>query len=333
LALKVFLTEEKTAMCTVPFVKTACGAFALATLLAGAACQQGAVTVETNSNATTTNTNTTVTTTNTNVNASTATTLETREPDRYRATVTFTVEATGKQPAALPPLQVARDGDNRRYSINLPALGEVTFLDRADKRYLILAGRKQYVELGPQTTGFDVRSLTPGQMVAYLQKQPGVERVGDDTLNGRSVVKYRYAATAKTTTTAGDVHADNFIYVDKDTGLPLKVEGYGQATGNVQGVSSGRLVAEMRDLQMDVDPTLFDLPTGYAQITQEQIKQQMSALAALFQVVMSAMNAQANANASPAASPATTASPGASASPATTASPRAPGASPTATPQ
>ena len=318
-------------MRTVPFVKTACGAFALAALLAGVACQQGAVTVETNSNATATNSNTTtVTTTNTNANTSpTATTLETREPDRYRATVTFTVEATGKQPAALPPLQVARDGDNRRYSINLPALGEVIFLDRADKRYLILAGRKQYVELGRETIGFDVRSLTPGQMVAHLQKQPGVERVGDDTLNGRSVVKYRYAATAKTTTTAGDVHADNFIYVDKDTGLPLKVEGYGQATGNVQGVSSGRLIAEMRDLQTNVDPTLFDLPTGYAQITQEQIKQQMSALAALFQVVMSAMNAQANAN----ASPVTGASPAASASPATTASPRAPGASPTVTPQ
>jgi hypothetical protein len=307
-------------MRTVPVSKMLCGAPALACLLTVAACQQGAVTVETNTNATNANMNA-------NTNAAPATTpaatLETREPQRYRATLAFTVEAQGKPPAALPPMQVARDGDNRRYSINLPAIGEVVFLDRADKRYLILTGRKQYVELNAQTTGFDVRSLTPGQMVARLQQQPGVERVGDDTLNGRSVVKYRYAATAKTTTQAGDVHTDNYIYVDKDTGLPLRVEGYGQSTGSVQGVNSGRLVAEMKDLSTDVDPTLFDLPTGYAQITQEQIKQQMAALAAIFQAVMSTINTQANANA-----PATT-----TASPAATAASPAPSASPSVSPQ
>jgi hypothetical protein len=304
-------------------------ALALAALaLAGAAArQQGGVVVETNSNATNSATTTTTTTTNANTNATTAptATLEAREPQRYRATLAFTVEAQGKQPAQLPPVLVARDGDNRRYAINLPAVGEVVFLDRADKRYLLLAGRKQYVELNAQTTGFDVRSLTPGQMVAHLQKQPGVERVGEETLNGRAVIKYRYAATAKTTTQAGDVHTDNFIFVDKDTGLPLRVEGYRQATGNVQGVSSGRLVAEMRELNTDaVDPALFELPTGYTQITQEQIKQQRTMLAGLFQAVMGAMNAQMNAPPPPPASPMITASPTTSASPAV---------SPTHTPQ
>ncbi|PYS91950.1 MAG: hypothetical protein DMF64_10345 [Acidobacteria bacterium] len=306
----------------VPASKMLCGALALVCVLGGAACQQGAVTVETNTNATNANA-----TTNTNATSSPtpSVTLAAREPERYRATLAFTVEAQGKQPQALPPLQVARDGDNRRYAINLPAIGEAVFLDRADKRYLILTGRKQYVELNQQTTGFDVRSLTPGQMVARLQQQPGVQLVGDDQLNGRSVTKYRYSATAKTTTQAGDVHTDNFIYVDKDTGLPLRVEGYGQSTGNVQGVNSGRLVAEMKDISTDVDPTLFDLPTGYAQITQEQIKQQMVALAAIFQAVMSTINAQANANA-PAP---TTASPAAtSASPAPSIAPSVPPGTP-----
>ncbi len=307
----------------VPVHKTLCGALALTFALTGAACQQGAVTVETNTNATATNANvTTTTTTTTNTNeaaaANTAATLNAREPERYHANMTFTVEATGKQPQALPPLQVARDGDNRRYAITLPALGEVVFLDRADKRYLILTGRKQYVELNAQTTGFDLRSLTPGQMVAHLQKQAGVELVGDEQLNGRAVVKYRYAPTVKTTTQAGEVHTDNYIYVDKETGLPLKVEGYGQSTGNVQGMNSGRLVAELRDLSTTVDAAQFELPTGYAQITQEQIKQQMSALAAIFQAVMSTMNAQANSNATTTASPAATTSPKPVASPSAT---------------
>ncbi|HEX8068407.1 MAG TPA: hypothetical protein VF546_00550 [Pyrinomonadaceae bacterium] len=290
-----------------PFGKLTGGALALALVGAAAACQQGAVKVETNSNATA---NVNLPAANTNAspaaNANTATTaavLAAREPDRYRATVNFTVEAEGKQPAQLPPLQVARDGDNRRYSINLPAVGEVVFLDRADKRYLVLNGRRQYVELNKETTGFDLRSLTPGQMVAQMQRLQGVELVGDDTLNGRPVVKYRYATTAKTTTQAGEVHTDNFIYVDKDTGLPLKVEGYGQTTGSVQGVNRGRLIAEMRDLSTDVDAAQFDLPAGYAQITQEQIKQQMAVLAGIFQVVMNTLNAQANAPAAGASPP------------------------------
>src|SRR2546421_12726379 len=138
-------------MRTVSFAKTACGALALIGLLAGAACQQA--TVETNSNATTTNTNSTTVTTNVNATTATSTTaFEAREPERYRATVNFTIEATGKQPVQSPPVQVARSADHRRYSVTLPTLGEVIFLDRADKRYVILTGRKQYVELGPQTT-------------------------------------------------------------------------------------------------------------------------------------------------------------------------------------
>lgn len=309
-------------MRTVPVYKTLCGALALALALTGAACQQGAVTVDTNTNATASNANvtttTTTTTTNANANetaaANTAATLNAREPDRYHATMTLTVEATGKPPQALPAMQIARDGDNRRYAVTLPAVGEVVFLDRADKRYLILTGRKQYVELNAQTTGFDLRSLTPGQMVTHLQKQAGVTLVGDDQLNGRAVVKYRYAPTVKTTTQAGEVHTDNYIYVDKETGLPLKVEGYGQSTGNVQGVNSGRLVAELRDLSTTVDAAQFELPAGYAQITQEQIKQQMTLLAGIFQAVMGTMNAQANTNAAPAApatSPAITTSPAA----------------------
>ncbi len=315
-------------MRTVPVHKTFCGALALAGVLTGAACQQGAVTVETNTNATTTNTNVTTTTTatNTNVNtsaaANTAATLDAREPERYHATMTLTVEATGKPPTQLPAMQVARDGDNRRYAITLPAIGEVIFLDRADKRYLIMTGRKQYVELNAQTTGFDLRSLTPGQMVAHLQKQAGVTLVGDEQLSGRAVVKYRYAPTVKTTTQAGEVHTDNYIYVDKETGLPLKVEGYGQSTGNVQGMNSGRLVAELRDLSTTVDAAQFELPTGYAQITQEQIKQQMSMLAGIFQAVLGTMNAQANPNA-----------PAPTTSPAVTTTAPTPVASPSATPQ
>lgn len=288
--------------------KTLCGTLALAFAVGGAACQQQVTTDNANSVIANANVaSSPAVNTNASPVASITNAIPTREPEKYRATVVFNVEASGnkQQAGTLPTLDVARDGDNRRYAVTIPTIGPVIFLDRADKRYLIMEGRKQYVELNQQTTGFDVRSLTPGQMVVQLQKQPGVEKVDEEQLNNRTVTKYRYATTAHTTTQAGDVKTENFIYVDNDTGLPVRIEGYGQSTGNVQGMNNGKVVVEMRDIKTDVDPKLFDLPTGLTQLTQEQIKQQMAVLTTLFQVLMNGMNAQAGSNA-PAATTTTT---------------------------
>jgi hypothetical protein len=160
-----------------------------------------------------------------------------------------------------------------------------------------MPARKQYAELTQEMTGVNmemVRAMTPGQIVAYVSRQQGVERIGDETLNTRPVVKYRAAARAQTQSSAGQVQGESFIYVDKETGLPLRVEGFSAATGNVQGVSGGNLVAEMRDLKTDVDPTQFELPQDYRKITPEEVKQQMAQLTQLLQQVMAFVNQQQN---------------------------------------
>jgi hypothetical protein len=267
-------------------------ALLLALALAGAACQPGTVT--TNTGVSTTNANGG----NANVAATpplvSAASIETSEPEQYKATLVFTATAEGQSKALQLPIDVARSGDNRRYAFNnIPVLGQVIFLDRADKRYLILPGRKQYAEITPELIGFDVRSLTPGQMVAVLQKQQGVERVGEEQREGRTVVKYRHAATAKTASAAGDVVTESFIYVDKETGLPLHADLTGQSTGNVQGVKRASLVADMRDIQTTVDATLFDLPQGLTKLTEEEIKQQVSAIGQFLQFALSAINSRA----------------------------------------
>jgi hypothetical protein len=145
--------------------------------------------------------------------------------------------------------------------------------------------------------------MTPGQIVAFVTRQQGVERVGDETMNNRPVVKYRAAGKAQTQSSAGQVQGESFIYVDKETGLPLRVEGFSAATGNVQGVSGGNLVAEMKDLKTDVDPTQFELPQDYKQITPEEVKQQMAQLTQLLQQVMAFVNQQQQQGAAPKASP------------------------------
>ena len=299
------------------------GALAILLAASGAACQQGGVTVETNSNAPAANSNAAAANSNTSA-AAEAATIEAKEPEQYRATLVFSGTAEGKSQAVQLPVEVSRSGDNRRYSFNnLPMVGQIILLDRSDKRYLIIPSQKQYAELTPELLGFDFRSLTPAQIVAHLRRQQGVERVGEEDLNGRAVVRYRYAATAKTQSQAGDVHADSYFLVDKDTGLPVHAELTGQSTGNVQGVSRARLVADMQDIQTTVNAADFELPQGYRQLTPEEIKQKASALAGFLQFVLNSLQAQGalGGGAPPATGPTSAASPPTVVTPRATASP------------
>src|SRR5947209_19950599 len=284
---------------------------------AAAACQPAAETnTAANANAAGTNAAVSVNSANSaNMTTSTITTntgqkIDAREPDKYSATMVATLATTGQQQMkGQAEIKVERNGSDRRYSVTLPLYGELIFLDKADKRYVIMPGRKQYAELTQELTGVNmdqVRAMTPGQLVAYVQGQQGVERVGEETLNNRQAVKYKVAGRAQTQTTAGQVQGETYIYVDKETGLPLRIEGFGQSSGNVQGVSGGNVVVETRDLKTDVNPSDFEVLQDYAKLTPEQVKQMVQQIVQAVQGLMAFINAQQNAGAqaTPAGSPA-----------------------------
>ncbi len=222
---------------------------------------------------------------NTNINAETTSVnpnsaiIETKEPDQYQAIVKLMLQATGDNKATnLPTIQanVARSGADRRMEFNLPTGEKVLYLDKAGTTYLVLPTRKQYAVLDKQSIGFDVRQLMmPEQVVAQVRAVKGVERVGEETVNGRQVVKYRYGAVANTSTTAGQVQTESFFLIDKETGLPLHSETVSQSQGsNVQGYKGLRVITEMSDIKGEVTPALFEVPTDYAKIDAAQVKSQ-----------------------------------------------------------
>jgi len=292
---------------------------AAALLVFALACQEATVT---NTNTTTTGNTVNINGSNANMTSTTMTTasgatIEAKEPDKYTATMVATLATSGQQPLkGQAEIKVARNGADRRYSVNVPVLGELIFLDKADKRYLLMPGRKQYAELTQELTGVNteqMRAMTPGQLVAFVGRQQGVERVGEETLNNRMAVKYRVAGRAQTQTTAGQVQGESFIYVDKDTGLPLRIEGFGQSSGNVQGVSGGNVTIETRDLKTDVNPADFEIPQDLRKLTPEEARQQVTQIAQGVQMLMSFLSQQQQQGAgaappvlvpSPAASPA-----------------------------
>ncbi|HMG75078.1 MAG TPA: hypothetical protein VK582_16365 [Pyrinomonadaceae bacterium] len=234
-------------------------------------------------------------------------TINTREPDKYSATLAFSIETQGGDKAIGIPslaLQVARNGDDRRLEFKLPDGSPLIYLDHNNRHYVILPARKQYAELTQEATGVQFHKLlTPGQLVDSLKAIKGIERVGEGPMDGRSAEKYRYSTSTNTNTKAGEVKAEAFVYVDKETGLPLRAEMLAESSGDVKGVKAARVVAEMRDIKTDVAPALFEPPAGYEQVAPEKVRQQIDALTSAVAAILKAMMANAmNSSPSPAAS-------------------------------
>ena len=258
--------------------------FIIGTLLIGAvviATGCGAPAANTSTNTANRNTNSTTANSNTNTNTSTSTTtaVETSEPAQYEAKVTIKLEAIGsQQTVAMPTLgaTVARNAADRRMEFTMPAGGRVVYLDKAGTNYIILPDKKQYAEVNRESTGFEIRRmLMPEQIVQQVKSMQGLERVGEEQYNGRTVTRYKYAAVANTQTQAGQVQTDSFLLVDKETGLPLRSETLSQASGSVQGYSGVRVVTEIADVKTTVGPELFELPQGLQKIESEQVRAQI----------------------------------------------------------
>ena len=96
--------------------------------------------------------------------------------------------------------------------------------------------------------------------------------------------------------------AEAYIYVDKETGLPLRSELLAQSSGDVKGVKAARVVAEMRDIDTNIDASLFELPTGYAAVPPEKVRQQIDALTSAVATILKAMMNAGNASPTPTSS-------------------------------
>lgn len=293
------------------------GAMLLQLILVSSACQQPATNTSTNTNTTTTNTNAT-NTSNANMGTTTArgATIDTREPDQYSATVTLKLEVTGSQNMSTPPLTAnfARNGTDRRIAFKIPGGDEVVYLDRADKHYVILPNRKQYAEIDAQSTGFNVPTvMTPAQIVNQVKNVSGCENAGEEQFGGRNATKYRCTAAARTGTQAGEVKTESFIYVDKDTGLPLRSESLVTSSGSVAGASAVKIVTEMSNIQTSVADTTFAEPTGMSKVDPAQVRSQVEAVVKAALIFAQSMMQTSSA---PPSAPAATATPSAAQSPA-----------------
>ncbi len=280
---------------------------ALLVWLSNSGCQPANTNVNANANSGAVNSNANANANSNSESTDRGPTINTREPEKYSANLTFSLETEGGDKAiGIPSLtvQVARNGDDRRVEFKLPDGSPLIYLDHNNRHYVIAPSRKQYAELSQDATGIQLhKMLTPGQLVEDLKNRKGVEPAGEGLIDGRAADKYRYSAATNTNTKAGEVKAQAFVYVDKETGLPLRAEMLAESSGDVKGVKAARVVAEMKDIKTDIAASLFEVPAGYAQVAPEKIRQQIdaltSAVAAIIKAIISSEGSQTGASPSP----------------------------------
>jgi len=242
-----------------------------------------------------------MTNSNANISAVNSAAFATKEPEAYSLTMTITGQgsANNKQGTLQPQtIEFGRMGTDRRWSFNLPVIGQIIYLEKPSMPYLILPSRSQYVELSPNDIGFKLGNvMTPSAMVEQLKPRTQTENLGTETINGRTATKYRFTGTKDTGTQAGTVQSDAYVYIDEATGLPLRADlNFASSTG---GAATG--VLETRDINLNPDPKLFTVPADYKKMTAEELKQQIQSFIQFIRV-FAPMMTQQNANSAPAPS-------------------------------
>lgn len=222
--------------------------------------------------------------------------LEAREPENYSVTTTITIQPTGNAPQAnIPRLQFlfARMGADRRISFKLPdPVGEVIYLEKPPLKYLIFPARGQYVELDPNELGFQLGAvMSPPSIIARVKERTQYEQMGTESINGRTAIKYRFRAAADTHTKVGTAQADSIVYVDQETGLPLRSE---IETSSSSGAGA-RITTSAESLQLAPAATLFEVPTTMKKVTSADLKQQVQSFVGTLRAVTAYLREQANA--------------------------------------
>jgi hypothetical protein len=218
-----------------------------------------------------------------------------KEPEQYSLAMTISGQGTASdKQGTLPPqkIEFARLGVDRRWAFTLPAIGQVVYLEKPAMRYLILPSRNQYVEIAPDSLGFQLgNALTPSAMVERLKPHTQYESLGTESVNGRMANKYRFVGAADTHTKAGTVQSDTYVYLDEATGLPLRADlNFASSSGG-----NARGLIETQDITLNPDARQFDIPVGYKKMTAEELKQQVQGFIQ-FVRVLAPMLAQPPAN-------------------------------------
>jgi hypothetical protein len=175
--------------------------------------------------------------------------FSTREPETFQADLVTSTGATEDH------WFVARKGDKWRYDVFRGAERWISQL-RSDKLYYVDHQKKVYWEM-PENgkSGGDPGYLSDLTRNFFCGEE---HREFDEIGRENGIIKYKVRETDQS---VGEV----VIYIDSASGVMVKQEFTAKKSENAEPPVS--YIYEVRNLKMDVDDGVFDIPPGYKKTT------------------------------------------------------------------
>src|SRR5258705_9062723 len=192
--------------------------------------------------------------------------FQTKEPERYQAVRTITVNAPGREPV-VTRYRIARNGSMRREEDEAGGDRRVVYLDLPDGQFILLPEEKIYAELADdQRTDSSTQPLLESSTERLLHIEPintSYQKLGAELLNGRNSIKYRVIVN---TSAPGSVsNTETLIWIDETLGMPIKSE--------TSAADGSRTTMELSAVSLNVDKDLFEIPVGYEKVEPGRIRQ------------------------------------------------------------
>lgn len=178
----------------------------------------------------------------------------TREPDIYQAEIVVT--SGGEETRVF----TARNGAKRRYEFEWSEKGTLVSIS-ADKKYLVLPGRKLYSEEASAAGNTSQSAWMEQLTVEWLNLSPGAKFTELGTENGRR----KFSAKLD-----GSDASEIVIFID-DNGLPVRQEYY-SATGDTRDLVYS---VELRNLKLEAAADLFTVPKDLRKVSADEIRRAM----------------------------------------------------------
>jgi outer membrane lipoprotein-sorting protein len=218
-------------------------------------------------------------TASTDIAASTTPPYSTKEPDRYQATRLITIVASPSGSTTSVANQtgkvlITRDGVKRREEYISQDSERMIYLEIPSGRFVVLPADKVYADLEavPKEVGL-ISPTAEGTVVsteALLNEVPHAAKyqsLGTEVLDGRTTTKYRVT----TTTSSGETNGkgETLIWIDESLGMPVRSE----TMDGIEGAA--KVIMELKDITLNVDADLFEIPGDYKKVSSQLIHQQM----------------------------------------------------------
>lgn len=145
------------------------------------------------------------------------------------------------------------------FLMNMQAQGQRVsslFKWESETVWSIMHDQKMYMEIPPEKSGW--QQYEAGPCFGF----EGGEKVGSETVNGRSAEKWR--CTGQTMVPNGEPPSDATVWYDPELQFGIKT------------VADNGSVFEVRDIEVgEQDPSMFEIPSGYQKFDLNSMMQQM----------------------------------------------------------